>query len=191
MNQFKKGTKDLLAYAKAIQESAPDAVIICGHLEESVDMRKAIKQINWYPKAFYASAGPALNEYHDILGNDADLTFSSSYWEADLSDKYLFSQEFTKLFTERYNQQPSYHAANAYAACMILEEAVERTKSLDREKLRQVFQTMNTLTLIVYYGVDKTGKQIRQFPMIIQWQNGKKQVVWPMEIQTVAPVFSR
>jgi branched-chain amino acid transport system substrate-binding protein len=74
---------------------------------------------------------------------------------------------------------------------MIIEQAVERTRSLDREDLRQVFQTMNTLTLIGYYGVDKSGKQIRQFPMIIQWQKNKKQVVWPIEIQTVEPVFSR
>jgi branched-chain amino acid transport system substrate-binding protein len=191
LNEFKKGTKDLLAFSQSIQKSNPDVVIVCGHLDESVNMRKALKENNWYPKAYYASVGPALNEFHDILGEDAELTFSSSYWEADVSDKYVFSKEFIQLFTERYKQQPSYHAANAYAACMIIEQAVERTKSLDREKLRQVFQTMNTLTLIGYYGVDKSGKQIRQFPMIIQWQKDKKQVVWPIEIQTVPPVFSR
>jgi branched-chain amino acid transport system substrate-binding protein len=191
LNEFKKGTKDLLPFSRDIQKSEPDALIVCGHLDESVNMRKALKQSNWYPKAFYASVGPALTEFHDILGIDAELTFSSSYWEADVSDKYVFSKEFAQLFTERYKEQPSYHAANAYAACMIIEQAVERTKSLDREKLRQVFQTMNTLTLIGYYGVDKSGKQIRQFPMIIQWQKDKKEVVWPMEIQTVAPVFSR
>ncbi len=191
LNQFKKGTKDLLRFSTDVQKSDPDAVIVCGHLDESVNMRKALKQMNWYPKAYYASVGPALSEFHDILGKDAELTFTSSYWEAGISDKYVFSKEFTQLFTERYKQEPSYHAANAYAACMIIEQAVERTRSLDREDLRQVFQTMNTLTLIGYYGVDKSGKQIRQFPMIIQWQKNKKQVVWPIEIQTVEPVFSR
>ena len=38
---------------------------------------------------------------------------------------------------------------------------------------------MDAISIIGRYGVDKRGMQIKHFNLIIQWQNGKKKVVWP------------
>ena len=47
------------------------------------------------------------------------------------------------------------------------------------------------MTLIGRYGVDRTGMQIRQFPVIVQWQGGRKEIVWPEELKTADPDFNR
>lgn len=56
--------------------------------------------------------------------------------------------------------------------------------------MRDMFSTMETTTIIGRYGVDATGKQIRQFPLIIQIQNGESAAVWPPELAEGEPVFT-
>ncbi|MFH2092843.1 MAG: amino acid ABC transporter substrate-binding protein [Pseudomonadota bacterium] len=188
---FKKGTVNLDPVVLTIKSLTPDVIIVCGHLNESVAVRQALRRLYWHPKAYYASVGPAMEKFYAILGHDAELTFSSSQWEIDASDKYPFGKEFVKRFTNMYQQAPSYHAATAFAAGMILELAVQKTNSLDREMLRNMLSQMDTMTLIGRYGVDNNGKQLRHFPLIIQWQQGQKKVVWPEQIKTADPIFNR
>ncbi|MFH2058086.1 MAG: amino acid ABC transporter substrate-binding protein [Pseudomonadota bacterium] len=187
---IKKGTKNLGPAASEINELNPDVVIVCGHLDESIAVKKALNHVNWFPRAYYASVGPAMQSFYNILGHDSELTFSSSQWEIDACSKYPFGKEFVELFTNTYQQEPSYQAATAFAAGMILELAVQKANSLDRERLRNMFSQMDTMTLIGRYGVDKNGKQRRHFPLIIQWQQGKKKVVWPEQIKTTDPIFN-
>ena len=66
----------------------------------------------------------------------------------------------------------------------VLEEAVREAQSIDREKVRAALFRLDTMTIIGRFGVDSTGKQVRQHTFIIQWQEGKKELVWPEEIQT-------
>ncbi|MDT8396026.1 MAG: hypothetical protein RRA32_06230 [bacterium] len=39
--------------------------------------------------------------------------------------------------------------------------------------------------------MDRTGMQIRQFPVIIQWQKGRKEIIWPEELHPSDPVFGK
>ena len=101
-------------------------------------------------------------------------------------------REFIFAFKDRYGQEPTYHAATAYAAGQILEEAIELTGSLEREKIRQALYDLDTSSIIGRYAVDKYGMQIKRFPLTIQWQNGKKEIVWPIEFRNaeILPVFN-
>ncbi|NOX33250.1 MAG: amino acid ABC transporter substrate-binding protein [Deltaproteobacteria bacterium] len=186
---FKKGQKHLADIALRAKESGSQAVIVCGHLNESVDMRLALKKIGWYPEAYYASVGPATRQFYNILKDDSNLTFSSSQWEESVGIRFPQGEEFIKAFHKYYKISPSYHAATAYAAGMILEAALEKSGSLDKEDLRETLFSLDTMTVIGRYGVDKKGKQKRHFPLIIQWQNKKKNVVWPDSLKELDPVF--
>ncbi len=186
-SSFKRDTKDLVEIARKARESHAHAMMVCGSFEEAVAMRLALKKTNWRPKAYYASIGPALQAFYGKLGADADYTFSSSLWER--YGKLPGSETFYKEFLKAYGEEPSYHAADAYAAGQILERAAKKAGSLDREKIRTILSVMQTTTIIGRYGVDKTGKQIKHFPLIIQWQKGKKEIVWPKELSTAKPIF--
>jgi branched-chain amino acid transport system substrate-binding protein len=185
--EFKKDTKDLSPAALKTKAAGADALIVCGHLKESVDMRISLKKIGWKPKAYYASVGPATQAFYERLKEDTDGVFSSSQWEP--YTRFPNSREFTDSFLENYKTMPSYHAAAAYAAGQILELAIKRAGSIDREKLTEVLSRIDTMTIIGRYGVDKTGLQIKHFNLIIQWQKGKKEIVGPEELKTAKPVF--
>ena len=189
--QFSKGTSDLRELALRIRESGAEAIVVGGHFNESVDMRRALQAIGWQPKAYYATLGPALQKYHDVLGEVADGTFTLSNWEAD-GVLYPGSQEFAKNFAERFGKKPSYQAAAGYASGQILEAAITAINSLDRRRLRDTRSSLDTMTILGRYGVDSTGQQIRHFSLVTQWQNGKLRVVGPQELKAVKstpPIF--
>ncbi len=187
--QFKKGTRDLSALARRIADVGAGTVMMCGHFNESVDMIESFKKIGWRPDNYFATVGPAMAAFHQKLGEDAERVFSSSQWEPDVLYQAGDHALFLKPFKEKYGVEPSYHAAIAFAACQILEKAIRKTRSFDREKIRDVLATMDAMSIIGRYGVDKNGMQIKHFPINIQWQNGRKTIVWPEDIAAATPLL--
>jgi branched-chain amino acid transport system substrate-binding protein len=186
-----KGTADLTEAARAAQQSGAQALVVAGHFEESVNMRRALKKIGWSPDAYYASIGPGLDRYLTELGNDAEGTFSTSIWEAREDLKIPGSAEFLRAFVAAYGEKPSYQAAQAYAAGQILEQAIRRAGTLERAAVREALSQLDTIVLIGRYVVDRTGVQTKRIPLIIQWHKGKREVVWPPEVRTAEPTLSR
>jgi branched-chain amino acid transport system substrate-binding protein len=187
VEEFKKGTSDLDWLVQKAQASNAQVLMVCGHFDEAVNVRRALKRIGWSPRAYYATVGPALLQFHEVLKADADGTFSSPTWE--LNAPFAGAKEFVASFNKTYHGMPSSAAATAYATGQILEAAVKNVKSFDREKIRESLLSLDASTVLGRYGVDPAGKQIRQFPITIQWQNGIKQIVAPKEIVTAKPIW--
>ena len=185
--KFKKGKRDLSALAEKAKLADASLLLVAGHFNESLDMRKALKKVDWYPKAYFATVGPVLSKYQEMLGVDANLTFASSLWEPELN--FPRSHQFTAAFRARYGLTPTYHAAEVYAAGQILEAAIKSTGTLNRDRIRQAFSELQTHTVIGRYLVDPTGVQVKHFALTIQWQKGKKEIVWPEEVATAKPIL--
>ncbi len=182
--RFKDGTKDFTQIAKRVQKASPDVVICTGHYYVGASMRRALKKINWQPRLFFATVSPTYQKYYEDFKDEIDLDFSCSIWEPHPKLNYPGSYDFAEQYLARYGVQPTYHAASAYAAGEILEKAITLAKSTDRDAVRAILQKMNTITILGRYAVDKTGIQIKRFPLVVQWQSGTKENVWPLELQT-------
>ena len=185
--KFEKGHRDLTSLATKAKMSNAELVLITGHFDESVDMRRAFKKIGWYPKAYFATVGPALVKYRDVLGPDSELTFVSVLWEPRVT--FPGSKTFLDSFRALYGVEPSYQAAIAYAAGQVLEAAANSAGSLERAKILHALSQLETYSIIGRFKVDRTGVQIKHFPLTMQWQNGKKEIVWPEEMQTAKPIL--
>lgn len=185
--EFRKGLADFAPLAQEAKEKNAQVLMLCGHMEEAVRMVDALKRIQWKPKAFYASVGPALPEFFNRCGPGAEGVFATSLWEPRAN--FPGARRFNRQFIEAYQEPPGYHAGLAYAAGQVLEKAVADVQSFDRDKVRDALFNLDTMTIIGRFGIDKTGKQIRQHTFIIQWQNGRKELVWPEAIKTAEPVF--
>lgn len=186
---FKKGTHDLTALAAKVKRANAAALVVCGHFDESVDMMESFMKIKWRPNNYFATVGPAMPAFYQKLEKNAEKVFSSSQWEPEVKFRSDDQKIFLLPFKKKYNTQPSYHAAIAFAACQILEAAVRKTHSLDRQKIRDVLATMDAMSVIGRYGVDSNGMQIKHFPINVQWQNGVKKVVWPEEVAKAVPII--
>ncbi len=185
--KIEKGRMDLEPWAVKTRENGSQVLMVCGHMNEAVNMTMALKQIKWRPKAFYASVGPALQGFYDRCGPEAEGVFGTSLWEPTAN--YPGAREFNEQFIATYGHAPGYHAGLAYAAGQVLKKAVDESGSIDKKQVREALFHMDTMTIIGRFGVDKKGKQVRQHTFIIQWRNGKKELVWPDQIKTAEPEF--
>jgi branched-chain amino acid transport system substrate-binding protein len=181
---------DAAEMAKNARRMQAQALIVCGYSNDAVNVRMALKKIGWHPRAYYASVGPTLPAYSRKLGSAAHYAFSSSQWEH--LGKLPGSKSFYDLFVKTYHLKPSYHAATAFAAGEIMEAAVRKAQTLKRENIRQALATMETMTIMGRYGDDrKSGKQTKQFPLIIQNLKGRNEIVWPEHLRTARPEFGK
>jgi branched-chain amino acid transport system substrate-binding protein len=186
-----KDKAELLRAAQLARHSGAQALLVAGHFTEAVDMRKALKEIGWMPSAYYATVGPAVDRYAQILGDDAEGTFSTSVWEPREDLRFALSPQFLREFVATYAETPSYHAATAYAAGQILEQAIRKARSFDRAKVRQALYLVDADSVVGRYAVDRTGMQVKRFPMIVQWQGTKREIVWPPELRTATPAIAK
>jgi branched-chain amino acid transport system substrate-binding protein len=171
------------------RRSGAEALLLAGYLDEAVTVRKILKRIDWSPVGFYATPGGAVPQYQERLGPDADTTFSTSLWEPRADLRYPGAPEFFAHFQEVYGTVPSYHAAQTYAAGRVLEQAIQRAGSFDRDKVREALRRLDAHTIVGRYAVDRNGVQAKQLPLIIQWQAGRREIVWPPEMATAPPAF--
>ncbi len=186
-----KGKPELGHAAETARQSGAQALILAGHFNEAVQMREALKRIGWSPAAYYATVGPAVPQYLDQLGSDADGTFFTSLWEAREDLRYPGSAAFLHEFFISYGELPSYQAAAAYAAGQILEQAIRKAGSTDRELVRKALFSLDANSIMGRYAVDRTGSQSKREALVIQWQGKKREIVWPPQMRTAAPVVTR
>jgi branched-chain amino acid transport system substrate-binding protein len=187
--RFAKGTTDLTDHLRRARNARAEVVVVAGHREEAVNAQRAAAQLGWKPRVFFATVGPALPEWKEVMGELADGAFATSIWEPHDSVIYPRSQEFTRAFRKRYGIDPSYHAATAYAAGQIMEAALAQSKTLNREAMREALFGLDIQSVIGRFAVDHTGMQVKRLEMILQWQRGRKEIVWPEGVRSARAVF--
>jgi branched-chain amino acid transport system substrate-binding protein len=187
--QFPRGLADFSALARKARDAGAQVVFLASYMDEAIAMRRAFTTIGWAPRAYYAPVGPGTGEYRAALGKAADGVFSTSQWEAYSRERRVARDEFTEAYIRAYGQEPSYFAATAYASGQIYEAAIRKAGSLDRKAIQGALATMDATSIIGRYGVDRTGMQVKNINLIIQLQQGRKEVVWPAEVRSAAPQF--
>ncbi|MFZ5452554.1 MAG: amino acid ABC transporter substrate-binding protein [Thermodesulfobacteriota bacterium] len=187
---FFNGKKEFPRLLPGCLATRPDGLILCSYPEDSYALLALLKQAKFRPKAICEIIAPGLPGFQQRVGNNmAEGIFGPSLWEPDVRIPFPGTKEFIVNFKEQAHRTPSYHAASAYAACRILEKGIRHNQSLDQEKLRDYILSLDTVTIVGRFRVDSTGMQVGQNPLLIQWQDGKKEIVYPISLQTAPPRF--
>lgn len=182
---------DFETAAKSAREAGAEALVMAGDYAESVKMRRALKTIGWTPKGYYTSTGANVQKFYEELGKDAQGTFSTTVWEPRDDLRMVGSTEFLKAFSARYQEAPAFQAAMAYAACQVLEQAIVKARSTNRAAVRAAIASLDVYTIIGRYSVDAAGVPSKSIPLITQWQGSKREIIWPEELSTAKPIFSK
>ena len=187
--EVEKSRADLQPGIRMAMHQKADLIMIAGHLAEAIQARRALADAAWEPRAFYATVGPALPDWPTHVGVAMDMTFTTSIWEPN--DSFPRSWDFQAAFAKRHGIPPSYHAATAYAAGDILSQAIGLAGTDARNEVRSALFALDTYSVLGRFAVDRTGIQVKRLDMLVQWQGGNKQIVWPDEVRSAAPVIGR
>ena len=72
----------------------------------------------------------------------------------------------------------------------VLSAAIEKAGTLDRDTVFNTIKTSEVDTTIGHYKASPDG-QGTLYPVAVQWQNNKLQVVWPDDAKTADYVYPR
>lgn len=186
---FDNGNAELPGLLGEVMKLDPQGLILSAYPPDGYELLGLMKQKGYRPKALGIAIAPVHPDFFRRAGSMAEGVFGPSQWEPDTRIAFPGTRKFIRDFEAFSNKRPSYHAGAAYAACQVLERAINHCQSLDQDKIGHFIRELDTVTIIGRFKVDHKGRQIGHNPLMIQWQHGKKEIVYPTRMQTAAPRF--
>lgn len=182
---FPAGAADFSSQITKGQQLQPDLWIGLLYPNEAIETVRQFHSMNYMPKFFIAN-GVSQEDFITSAGKDAELALGMSLYEPSLPSEG--NKEFVKTYHDKYNADPGYYAAFGFVAGTVLEAAVKTAGGIDTEKLRDTLTTLKLRTVMGQHEVDpKTYMQTGVRGLVVQVQNGRREVVWPEEYNTAAP----
>ena len=147
------------------------------------------------------TVGASLPKFYETLGPTAEFVYGPTPWEPELvtlragglvpiARQYPGAREFVESYRREFpGADFSTQSAAGYAMCQILVEAIKRASSLDGAKLRNVILRLDLNTVYGAFKIDQDGVQIAHKLLLLQWQDGKKVIVWPEELAAIKARF--
>lgn len=172
-----------------VRETNAQGLVLSAYPPDSYELIRLLKSMQYRPTVLAMPIVPAHPEFSKKVGAMANHVLGPSQWEPSERIPFPGTKDFIKEFTEFTGHLPSFHAASAYSGCQLLEKAVTETQSLDHQKLRDYIAALDTVTVLGRFKLDPSGKQVGHNSFMIQWQDGKKQIVWPDKMKTADVVF--
>lgn len=159
-----------------------DADIILGisYLEDSIAMVKAIRKADIKPMMLAFTVGPALREFGNRLGADAEGVVGVVQWLRAVP--LPGAQDFAYRYRKRYGENPGVHAAIGYSAGQVIEAAVRLAGTTDHDAVREQLRTMSFRSLLGKYNTDENGRQIGKNNYLLQWQDNKRRLIAPANL---------
>lgn len=185
--EYPDGTTDFTGVVRDMKATSPDLVIGGTYLNDSIAFVQEAKRQQFSPKAFAFTVGPALIEFGDRLGPDAEGILGVVSWMRGGSVPMAY--DFSFRYKRKYGRNAGVHAAYGYAAGQVLEAGVRLAGSLDKDAIRQQLREMRFRSILGNYKVDETGKQLAKSTYVMQWQDGYRLLVLPKAIRDAEVIY--
>lgn len=154
-----------------------DVIFGISYLDDSVALVRALKLANVKPKMLAFTVGPALREFGDRLGPDAEGVVGVVQWLRSV--KRPGAQDFAYRYRQRYGSNPGVHAAIGYSAGQVIEAAVRLAGTTGHDAVRNQLRTMEFTSLLGIYRVSESGRQEGKRNYLLQWQDDQRRLVSP------------
>lgn len=185
------GAKDLSPLLKKVKAENVDAFFAFSYPPETFLLTAQAKEVQFNPKLFYTSIGTAFSPYRDAFGAEmVEGVMGTGAWNPKVP--YPGAQEFWNRMVNFVGEGKTdwYGNAFVYASMQVLEQAVERVGSIDRQAIREVLASETFDTVI---GPVRFEDQINvQSPGEVgQWQNGAFEIIAAKEKRTAEPIYPK
>ncbi len=200
---YPKGVTDLTPLLSALKAAKPDFILGGGHFEDGQLFNRQMADLDLDVNALSLIAAATLPAFYEALTSMAEGVMGPSHWEYGVkySEEAAKSaglpwigpsqDEFVELFKKAVGKDmiPDYHAAEAGAQVLAYVLAVEKAGSLASDKVRAALGELEFMSFYGGWDVDESGLQVGHTMVDVQWQDGKRVIVWPEEAQTGKPCY--
>ena len=168
---------DFSATAKRLKGVDADIILGISYLEDSIAIVRAIRAEGVKPGMLAFTVGPALREFGDRLGDQAEGVVGVVQWLRSVP--LPGAQDFAYRYRKRYGHNPGVHAAIGYSAGQVIESAVRLAGTTEHDAVREQLRTMYFRSLLGLYKADDTGRQVGKTNYLLQWQDNQRRLVAP------------
>ncbi len=187
--KYQKGAPDFRSTLTKIKTLNPDLVFMVSYEVDAITLMRQSREIRLTPKAFLG-AGAGFTTAQFLAQNKiSNLVFSSTQWTEDVN--WPGARNFYNRYKAKFGKEPSYHAACAYEAMIIMAETAAKNGG-DREKTRAGLKSgqwngiMGEVKFADYAGYTNQNNH----PMLVQQvQHGLYETVFPAKFATKKPVY--
>lgn len=186
---YPMGAKDLTMLLSEVKSKNPEAVVALCYPGGSFTITAQAKEVGLSPKFLFELVGPATTVFSPKFGAATEGIATMGHWSP--KGNWPGAKEFYEQYQAKFNKKPDpLNSVLAYTACQIVEQAVEKVGSFKWDSIRDYitnneFQTING-------PVKFSGSENMRTPsMILQWQNGSLEIVWPEGTATAKPLFPK
>lgn len=176
--EYAPGTKDYSGMILKAKAAGAEALFGMPTDPDGVAIFKQMVELGWTPKFSLIIRAPENVKWSETMGKAGDYVTIFPGWQH--SEKFAGVAELNAKYQAEFSRPADLLTGPAYACVQILAAAIEKAGSLDREKIRDAMAATDMMTVIgpVTFNPDGTGKVLNP---LIQWQNGKLELVWPAE----------
>ncbi|QND71440.1 amino acid ABC transporter substrate-binding protein [Tardiphaga robiniae] len=182
------GTLDHSSALTQLRAAKPDWVVVTGYINDLILARKQAGELKVGGQAYTLINGPAYKEWIDAVGPLSENVTTASWFHPILNykseDVFGSTQNFVAQFKTKYGAEPDFTQASGAAVGVILQLAVERAGSKDRNAVREQLVKGGFKTFFAPISFGPTGIANSYIPPVYQIQQGKVQVVYPADIAT-------
>lgn len=191
---FETGADDFRPLLIRVKAKNPDLLyMVTDDVNDAAFLTRQSKELNLSPKLFIGSAlGFARPEFEKNAGIASNYVACTTQWTALVP--YPGAKEYDTQFIAKYNTAPTYHGAQAYAAIYVIADALKRTKVLTPGNVRDALAKTDITTIfgpVKFISYNKKSRQNRLPTYLVQWIDGKAEIVWPKHLATKNYVYPR
>lgn len=187
---FEKYAINTMDHSSALSQmkaQSPHWIFATGYINDLVLIKKQMGDQKMEAPVVTMIAGPAYQEFITATGKSSENISSAAWWHTAArykgQDIFGSTENYTKLFREKYKADPDYAQASASVSGALFQMAIEKAGSIDRNKVRDELARMNVQTFWGPVKFGPNGQITSLVPPVFQIQNGKTVVVHPAAIK--------
>uniref|UniRef100_A0A7S4R276 G-protein coupled receptors family 3 profile domain-containing protein n=1 Tax=Ditylum brightwellii TaxID=49249 RepID=A0A7S4R276_9STRA len=170
--------------AQKLAQEDPDVVVTCVY--DCVPWMKAMRKVNWSPKAQVFTVCVGLHGFAEEMGPDAEYIMGVTPWESSLDIRDAVTGLSARDFADMFQQETSdvdvpFQAASAASVISIAVQALEGSDTTDEVALSQYIASNNFKTFYGDVGFDSNGQNNARFLLIQYDTSGIVRTVFPEE----------
>jgi branched-chain amino acid transport system substrate-binding protein len=174
-----------------VKQLNPDIVYMVSNIMDASLIMKQAKELKLTPKMFIGGAGGfTLPEFMQNAGIASEKVISTTLWNQVLP--FPGAMDYYKKFETKYNKSTMYYGAEAYSACYVIADVLKRTTSFTNTDIKQALSETDMMTAfgpVKFINWGNMTNQNKATAYVVQWIDGKLEVVWPTDHATKTFVY--
>lgn len=188
-------TVDLSSAVLRLKEKGVDVLMHTGYQNDTILLHRQMEEAGFKPTAVVGGGGGySLHETRRAVGDKLDGIVTTDFAIVDINPAGAAGlTEFVAAYKQKYNEVPTAYSVISYAGAKSFISALNKAKSMDKDDIRAAILSLDEPfgSQATGYGAkyNENGQNERHRMIIMQWQDGNLNAIYPESLAIAKPKF--